>query len=46
LIKSSSTKDNLVLSFPYVAENEESVKLFFDEVKKVSSRVDYLVHAI
>ncbi|MDD3793630.1 MAG: SDR family NAD(P)-dependent oxidoreductase [Candidatus Gracilibacteria bacterium] len=46
LIKSSSTKDNLVLSFPYIAENEESVKLFFDEVKKVSSRFDYLVHAI
>jgi len=46
LIKSSGSGNNTVLSFPYDAANQESVKDFFDEVKKVSKRVDYLVHAI
>lgn len=46
LIKSSGSGNNTVLSFPYDAANQESVKDFFNEVKKVSKRVDYLVHAI
>ncbi len=37
-------KEVLVKAFPYMAENEASVAAFFEEVKKVSKRVDFLVH--
>lgn len=37
-------KEVLVKAFPYMAENEVSVAAFFEEVKKVSERVDFLVH--
>lgn len=42
----SGKQNILVKALPYEAESEESVKVFFDEVKKISKRVDFLVHSV
>jgi 3-oxoacyl-[acyl-carrier protein] reductase len=34
-----------VKSFPYQAENEESVRSFFENVSKTTKRVDFLIHS-
>lgn len=44
--KKSGRKKAYIEAFPYDAANEESVKAFFEEVKKVVKRVDYLVHGV
>lgn len=49
IIKESALSVNKKIkihAFDYNAEDEKSVEKFFNEVKKVSTRVDYLVHGI
>lgn len=44
--KKSGRKKAYIEAFPYDAANEDSVKAFFEEVKRVVKRVDYLVHGV